>query len=187
MAMQSEEFDASFTLFLEEERPKRILEIGTSHGGLTLFLRDKLNELNLENSEIISYDVKEISTHENINKLDNVNIIIENIFSNCYTKFKNKDQIENFIKSEGKTVVCCDGGSKKNEINLISPLLKPGDFILAHDYSPSKEYHQKKMRENIWKWCEITDDDIKASDNKLEQVYFDNFIKAAWCCFRKLA
>ena len=38
--------------FIREVRPERILEIGTAHGGLTMAMRDHLNEAGLSASAV---------------------------------------------------------------------------------------------------------------------------------------
>ena len=40
-------------------KPSQVLEIGTSYGGLTLLIRDLLDEVGLEQSDFRSYDVME--------------------------------------------------------------------------------------------------------------------------------
>ena len=57
-----------FHNFIEEVKPKRILEIGTAGGGFTLFLRDTLNELGLEDTPIKSFDVYECPWYNDIRK-----------------------------------------------------------------------------------------------------------------------
>jgi cephalosporin hydroxylase len=57
-----------FKNFLSEIKPKRILEIGTAGGGFTLFLRETLNELGLEDTPIKSFDVHECPWYDDIRK-----------------------------------------------------------------------------------------------------------------------
>jgi predicted O-methyltransferase YrrM len=45
-----------FYNFIKDVKPKRILEIGTSLGGFTTFLKLSCNELNLD-TDIRSYDI----------------------------------------------------------------------------------------------------------------------------------
>lgn len=47
----------SFDKLIKVLRPKRVIEIGTFAGGLTLLVRDLLDYNNLNNSELITYDV----------------------------------------------------------------------------------------------------------------------------------
>ena len=186
-SMQNPSFMEAFTTFFDKERPKRLLEIGTAQGGTASFFRDKLNELGLNSSPLLTFEVNTVKAHERLEKIDGITLSHDNIFDHSYRNMERPELIADFIKQEGTTVVCCDGGSKSNELRLISSLLKAGDFILAHDYAPTLEYSKEHMVEKIWNWAEIRDEHIDKDALKLEQTYFDNFIKAAWCCFRKLA
>lgn len=185
-SMQNPSFMEVFTTFFEKERPKRLLEIGTAQGGTASFFRDKLNELGLNESPILTFEVNTVKAHERLEKIEGITLSHENIFDQSYRNLEKPELISDFIKGEGTTIVCCDGGSKINELNTISSLLKPGDFILAHDYSPNKEYHEEFMKGKIWDWIEIADKHINTEALKLQQYDFDLFIKAAWCCFKKV-
>ena len=186
-SMQHPSFKDAFSDFFKEVKPKRLLEIGTAQGGTCVFFRDKLNELGFEDSPILTFEIETCESHKVIEKIEGITLSHENIFKHSYLEFEKPELISDFINKEGTTVVCCDGGAKRYELNLISTLLKPGDYILAHDYAPTLEYSKEHMVDKIWNWAEIRDEHIDKDALKLEQVYFDNFIKAAWCCFRKLA
>jgi hypothetical protein len=111
----------------------------------------------------------------------------ENLFSYDYQSFKDensKKQIYDFINEDGVCLILCDGGSKKNEFRLISPLLKNGDVIMAHDYSPNNLFFEDKMKNKYWNWMEIQDSDISNSceGNNLLEFMFDEFITVGWVC-----
>lgn len=168
-------------------KPARILEIGTFHGGLTLMLRDIMDRLNLEKNIIRTYDINDQEFLKPLVVNRNVEVFTINIFNDNYSDFINsiaKETIQQFIQNNGITLVLCDGGCKKCEFNLIAPLLKNGDIIMAHDYAPNKEYFDNYIKNIIWDWLEIQDSDI-------EDVVLDNHLlpynqslaqKAAWCC-----
>jgi hypothetical protein len=100
---------------------------------------------------------------------------------------ENGDEIIDFITSEGTTLVLCDGGSKKNEFRLLSNLIKKGDVIMAHDFSPNEEYFIDNMLDKKWNWMEIQDSDINQSVivNNLKPYMSELFLDVAWVCKMK--
>lgn len=165
-------------LFLKTN-PKRILEIGTSHGGLTYLLRDLLDELNMTETEIRSYD---IFKHHSLD-IKNIDFRIEDIFNEQYNELIS-DEVISYIKQEGVTIVLCDGHHKKEEFNILSEYIKDGDIIMAHDYSPTFEYFEENVKGKIWDWCEIVDSDIEHSFliYNLKPFMSDEFKDVVWCC-----
>jgi predicted O-methyltransferase YrrM len=175
--------DVFKTLF-NNVQPKRILEIGTAYGGLTLLLRDLLDENNLSDCEIRSYDVIDKHyLHSHIENGIKIDVRIEDIFNHQYDTLTN-DQISEFIQGEGTTLVLCDGGSKKNEFRILSKFLKKGDVIMAHDYSPNQEYFDTHIKDNVWGWLEIQDSDINESctENNLVPYMAEEFTQVVWAC-----
>jgi len=172
-----------FDKLIESIKPKRILEIGTADGGLTLLLRDLLNKHNLKDSLIRTYDILEQVNLKNKN-VENIEIITKNTFNYEYSKLEYSDELKEFIQMDGKTLVLCDGGSKINEFRLISPFLKIGDVIMAHDYAHDEKTFKKEIENEIWNWHEIQYSDIKESceKNNLESYMIDEFQKVVWVC-----
>lgn len=186
-AQQHKDVFSVFKEFLKEIRPKRILEIGTAGGGFTLFLREHLNELNLENSIIKSFDVVECKWYNEL-RGKNIEILIENLFDKSYTVLENKQFVESFIQQEGTTLVLCDGGSKINEFNLLAPFLKVGDFIMAHDYIDTYENYKQNYVDKIWNWCEIEEKYIEKISSECNLIPFkkESFDKVVWVCKQKI-
>jgi hypothetical protein len=152
-----------FKEILSDIKPNNILEIGTFHGGLTLMLRDILDELNLLNSDLRTYDIDDQEFLKPLVIDRKVDVITKNLFNDDYSNFKNghtKKELYDFINRSGTTVVLCDGGCKVCEFNLIAPLLKNKDIIMAHDYAPNISYFEKYMKDKIWNWMEIKDEDV---------------------------
>lgn len=179
-----------FKEFLSVVRPSRILEIGTFHGGLTLLLRDILDELNLQDSTIRTYDINEQEFLKPLVKERNVEVYTQNLFNNDYTDWVDKvakEEVYSFINYPGTTIIMCDGGCKKCEFNLIAPFLKNNDIIMAHDYAPDTDYFEKYMKGKIWDWNEINEYDISISSEKysLKSFYQEKMQNIAWCCRRK--
>lgn len=171
-----------FEKFLQETKPKQILEIGTYDGGFTLMLRDILDNLNLSDTIIRTYDILEQKNLKD--KKRNIEIFQENLFNHQYDNLINEKIVNDYIKKDGITIVLCDGGSKKNEFRLLSKFLKSGDIIMAHDYSPNQEYFEKNIKNKIWNWLEIQDSDINESCEKYNLIphYENEFRDIVWVC-----
>jgi len=179
-AQQNPNAYKTFYNFFDTVKPSRILEIGTAMGGFTLFLRLCCNDLEL-NPVIKSYDIHDRQEYDAIRK-NNIDVIIENIFNSDYSEVK--QEIIDFIQQDGTTVVLCDGGYKIGEFNLLSKYIKPGDFILAHDYASTLEYFNEHVNLKLWNWHEIQDLDIQeaVNNNNLEPYMHDQFQEAVWVC-----
>lgn len=179
-AQQSHNAYQVFYDFISEVKPKQILEIGTALGGFTEFLKIIIDELGLETT-ILSYDISERPWYsEMINK--GIDVRVENIFSDDWKNVK--QEVIDYIKKDGVTVVLCDGGWKIGEFNILSKFIKEGDYILAHDYSYDKNTYENEIQNKIWNWCEITEEDIKDAviENNLKSYNHDKFSKAVWVC-----
>lgn len=174
-----------FKVLFENIKPSRILEIGTANGGLTLLIRDLLNKISMENTDIRTYDVVNKNyLSEYIEKGLKIDSRIKDIFNHSYNELIEIDEISSYIQSDGVTIVLCDGGSKKNEFRLLSDYLKVGDIIMAHDYSPNETYFQEHINNKVWNWLEIQDSDIDESciSNNLKPYMEDDFRKVVWVC-----
>lgn len=169
-----------FYNFLNIIKPSRILEIGTAIGGFTMFLRLCCDDLKLD-TQILSYDIHSRPEYE-IYRQNNIDIRIENIFSDDYSLIKN--EVIDFIQQEGVTVVLCDGGYKIGEFNLLSNYVKQNDFILAHDYASNFQYFKEHVDKKLWNWFEIEDKNIQTAvdNNNLKSYMTDEFQKAVWVC-----
>jgi cephalosporin hydroxylase len=179
-AQQSHNAYQVFYDFISEVKPVRILEIGTSLGGFTEFLKIITDELGL-NTKILSYDISEKPWyHQMIEK--GIDVRVENIFNEDWSGVK--QEVVDFVQQEGTTIVLCDGGWKIGEFKIFSKLIKEGDYILAHDYSISKEIYESEIKDKIWNWCEITEQDIEESviSNNLKSYNQDKFSQAVWVC-----
>jgi hypothetical protein len=183
VAQQSNNVYKIFYDFLLKVKPKRIIEIGTATGGFTMFLKTVSNECNL-NIDILTYDIYGRINYDSIIEYG-IDLRIENIFE--YPGREIPEYLENIIKSDGTTIILCDGGNKINEFNILSKYLKPNDFILAHDYSEDLAYFNKNINGKIWNWCEITYKDIENAviENNLINYDPESFINAVWVCMQK--
>jgi cephalosporin hydroxylase len=179
-AQQSHNAYQVFYDFILEVKPNRILEIGTALGGFTEFLKIITDELEL-NTKILSYDIYERPWYHQMIE-NGIDVRVENIFNEDWSGVK--QEVVDFVKQEGVTIVLCDGGWKIGEFKIFSELIKEGDYILAHDYSFSKEVYETKIKDKIWNWCEITESDIEQSviDNNLKSYNQNKFSQAVWVC-----
>jgi len=180
---QKPEVSGAFEKLLKEIKPKQIVEIGTAGGGTTLSIRETLDEIGLEKTDIKSFEVKEHKWFPEMRKR-NIEIIVENIFSHSYKEIEKPEMVESFIGREGTTLVLCDGGSKVYEFIILSKYLKSGDIIMAHDYVDTKENFLENYRDKIWNWREIGEEDIKETCEKynLKSFMKETFDKVVWVC-----
>lgn len=187
LSMQHDNAFEIFKKLLRSFRPKRIIEIGTSHGGLTLFLRDYLDSIGLHDSKIRTFDVNKFPSHSVLLE-SNIEIIYDNIFNTTYSSIEKPEFLLDFLDPTGNNLVLCDGGNKVREFNLISPLLRKYDIIMAHDYAPSLKYFQKNIMNKEWSWIEIMDEDVENAciTHNLKNYMRDDFLKVVWLCKQKI-
>jgi predicted O-methyltransferase YrrM len=184
--MQHKDVAAPFKNLFAATQPARILEIGTASGGLTMMLRDLLDEVHLPDTGIFSYDINpDYDRHQLLNRIGagaNINFQLKNLFNHAYSDLENKSNPVELIQQPGVTIVLCDGGSKKNEFRILAEYLKPGDIIMAHDYSPTLEFFEKHIHNKIWNWAEIQDSDIAESVAKynLAPYMAEEFANVVW-------
>ena len=186
-AQQVDNFYPTLRKFLEEVRPARILEIGTAGGGFILAVREILNEIGLSDVPIRTFDVIESPYYEKL-RTHNIEINIENIFDHAYVNLVKPERIVPYIQEQGTTIVFCDGGHKIGEFNSITPHIKTGDYILAHDYIDTWENYQNNFKERIWDWCEVEEKYIVEVSLKHGLEFFnkEEFDKIVWVCKKKV-
>lgn len=160
---------------------KRIIELGTFHGGLSIFLGIYcfMNDITF-----ITYDIQpfvhELPKINNLFKILNINYKIKNI-NNSF------DEIKNEIQKDGVTLLLCDGGDKVNEFNTFSNYLKNNDIIMAHDYAVNDKVFNEEIKNKLWNWHEIQYSQIQdaCEKNNLQDYMKNEFEKAVWVCKRK--
>lgn len=169
-----------FYNFLNEVKPKRILEIGTALGGFTQFIKKVSDESQL-GIDILSYDIYEMNWYKDMIQ-SGIDVKVENVFDSNYQSVK--QEVIDFIQQDGVTIVLCDGGNKVGEFNILSNYIKQGDFIMAHDYIDTRENFNENYYEKIWNWHEISEGDISnACDrNNLKSFNKEIFDSVVWVC-----
>jgi len=169
-----------FQEFFENESFEYVIEIGTSYGGLSLFLNEQSN---IHNFKFITYDISDVRIKKAW--LDNkipFDYRIEDCFSTNTSNF-----IITLLK-ENKCLLLCDGGNKVEEFNFFSQFITSGSYIMAHDYSTNKDYFNKNIRDTVWNWFEIEDADIMPSVddyNLIKPEYYEKFKDVVWVCYKK--
>lgn len=183
-AQQNYNVFQTFHNFLNDIKPERILEIGTSIGGFSCFLRFTCEKLKL-NTHILTYDIIEFPWYKEMIS-EGIDVRVENIFYENYTSLK--EEVVEFINKDGTTLILCDGGDKISEFNLLSNYLKVGDFIMAHDYAYDHTTFNEKIHKKIWNWFEISEENIKETCHKNNLVSFnqDVFDDVVWVCKTKI-
>jgi len=169
-----------FYNFLNEIKPARILEIGTSLGGFTSFLNYASKRLNIP-CNILSYDIYFKEWYNDMIN-EGIDVRVENVFNDHYTEVK--QEVIDFINQDGITLILCDGGSKIHEFKILSDYMKNNDFIMAHDYSRNEETFKENVYMKIWNWHEIADKDIQESCEKNNLISYNQeiFDTVAWVC-----
>ena len=207
--MQHEGVKEVFVELFKQTTPVRILEIGTSYGGLTLLLRDTLDELGMNSTKLITWDIhphgkKTVDGRRGPCIDSRIECRVENLFDykDIVIVPEKRDEVASIIASEGTTIVMCDGAYKMREVTMLFPFLKSGDIIMAHDYHPDKTVFDSMSTEelqakNLWGWCEVWDDNGGIFDHLAgtvgnlkvpDDVVFcmkPEFAAVAWVCMRK--
>ena len=57
------------------------------------------------------------------------------LFDDCFSKSVEGVVREWIDATQGPSLIFCDGGDKPAEIKHFAPMLRPGDYILTHDYN----------------------------------------------------
>lgn len=148
-----------FEEFLRLNKPERIVEIGTASGGLTTILAD-FTDVPIHTFDIVS--------NANLSRTGTYPYIMD-VFSDI-----GRATVSKLIQDPGVVLLLCDGGNKVEEFKLFSPLLKAGDFIMAHDY---------EGRTCHWNWVEFSEKDVSLEGLVPEQ--HELMAMAAWASYRK--
>ena len=181
LLQQREEVKDVFKNLFSVFKPKRIIEVGTGGGGLTIFIKEETNNF----SEIYSFDINETHYHDSVKKAG-VNFFVKNIFKEevkNWNKYEVEEEWESLFNVYPKLVLV-DGGNKKAEFNAIAKYLNPGDVIMLHDYSTDLETFE---RLKVWNWleCEFSNIKEECEANNLIPYMHDEFLNVAWGCFIK--
>lgn len=167
-------FRAMFRTF----KPVKVLEIGTADGGLTILIRDLLDEAGLKATDLWTCDPA-VRERPHLMQLGIMYYAVDAL---------NSTVLEYHVKyAEGPALVLCDGGNKPAEFNRYAKFLRSGDVIMAHDYAADHQTFKDVMQNRHWNWWEISDKDIAAvcESHDLQPFMQDEFARVAWACRRK--
>jgi len=102
----------------------QIIELGTGHGALSIFLAmsGMVRKAEINTFDIIDPDYIDQFSRFGItyHKIDVLSDTAQEIIRNAISK--------------GRTFLLCDNGNKKEELLLYYKMLKEGDFLLVHDW-----------------------------------------------------
>lgn len=108
----------------------RIVEIGTGHGGTSLFLASCIQS---RGGRVLTVDRERLMDKGytgwcSAAEARGVSFLWGDAFDEHTV-----DKVREFI-GEHRAMLFCDDGNKPREVNLYAPILKPGDLLYAHDY-----------------------------------------------------
>lgn len=108
----------------------RIVELGTGHGGTSLFLGSCICG---KGGRILTIDIVQVMDQGYASwslsaQKYNVTFLQKDVFLP-----ETVQEVSNFIKDH-RALIFCDDGLKKREVPLYAEILKKGDLLLAHDY-----------------------------------------------------
>jgi hypothetical protein len=182
---QAVNFEMVVGPFLHHKKFSNIIEIGTANGGFTYFMSDTLPD-----ASIYSYDIRPRKKLQNeyLDLLPNVKCYVESPFTETddgrlivtNTRFLSQLKLNRLL-------IVCDGGNKAMEVHAVVPLLKPGDYIMFHDYGASDQQIKWLTDTAIWSNFEILYSDIEQvlRDNNV-QIVHPELNNAAWGCAKKM-
>lgn len=151
---------------------ERIIEIGAGDGGLS-FLFALWTRIN--NKRFYSYDIHEKGANISfLKEITNGFEVKDVIFDE-----KNVDYVKRLINLQGRTLLVCDAG-KHVEFNVYADSLKVGDYILTHDFAPTKEDFENNIKGKIWNWHESWYSAIEDACERNNIVHTTYFNDAVW-------
>jgi hypothetical protein len=167
-----------------------IIELGTDNGGLSMWIYHNKKA----GAVFFTYELE--PSHIQIPKEHEINKCIK--YCDCLTP----DVIVSIaalIKTGGKTLFLCDGGSKVIEFGIYSKLIKSGDVIMLHDFADSpdevnnyKEIKAKCLLDGSWdgngfEVHESSLEDIRKGidDAGLKKYKYIKFLNILWGSFIK--
>jgi hypothetical protein len=170
--MQNQHAIEVMSLLLSAFGCARYVEIGTAYGGFPIIVRE-----NGFTGVITTYNIKnELNADvEHLFVTHNISHIIRDVFTVV-------DEIGSLIKSDGRTLLMCDGGDKAMEFNLFANYLKQGDVIVAHDYCNTIQKFENEIKHECWGVCELTYSKIEDTCAKcgIRQIETDVSAMAAY-------
>lgn len=174
---QSKHVDAMLKA-LRRKKIKKVIEIGTYHGGFASLLADYFQT-------VVTFDVDDWGTADEISYRDKV-------FREKGINFYKDNPLEdrwNYIFEEPGILVLCDGGHKMNEFTKVGKLAKKGTIIGAHDAGKNRDWFMENIyRQGLWtESFEFCIDDVAGfcEENGLKPILKKTAQKAVWFLAQK--
>lgn len=189
-----------FNIFLTESRSKpitNIIEIGTGTGVLSsifaIYCYIQNSESEIPNKyKFSTFDINQSFGGKKGKAIrDLIRFTRSQIFEVDVFSEKGLEIISSLIPNscgdgyEGVTLFVCDGGNKIKEFNMFAPMIKEGDFIMAHDFYWNKNDWINADEVDRWSSCEITYDDISDTINRSNIVTYlqdELWSDVVWFC-----
>jgi len=176
LTQQYDNFPTYFDKFLSLNNFDRIVEIGTSYGGLTLYLSNNFS------GPFATLDMDNVKIDPKVKDLFDKNLV-EFIHGDELESSIVNHVVDKYITPPGKVVLLCDGGVKKDTIKEYSKFLKLGDKIAAHDFFIDSNAFNSQ---NNWEWMQITQDSISDTIKKENLLLCDEYmLDIAWGVYEK--
>ena len=128
VAQQSSASLATIEAALDYGKPRQIIEIGTGHGGLTLYLGTWALHNDAHVHTFDNHDKLLTNTLRLFNRFE-IQRHIADVFDDTFTL------IIKLLASDEPTMLFCDGGNKHKELIRYAGLVKPGDVVGCHDWA----------------------------------------------------
>ena len=164
-------FDNLFAAF----KPKRIIELGTGNGGLTLYLGMWAH---LIQARLMTVERLPSDATRNVLRIASLVLPIT-IRTIDYTL--EPAIVTEFIDAHTPCLLLCDGATDKAaQMRLFAPYLKPGDVLMGHDYKPELGIDNQLKDTDLGGIC-----DEYGYEPFMQDMW--NSYKSHWACLRKRA
>jgi cephalosporin hydroxylase len=111
---------------VEDFEIQTVIELGIMGGGMSLMMLDR--KAAYPGFEYYGVEIETTYIHEKVRHRPE--IIIGDVFdANIWWRINNIIQ-----DASGTVLVFCDNGNKPEELHKYAPLIRVGDYIMAHDY-----------------------------------------------------
>lgn len=155
----------------------RIIEIGTGDGGLSILFAIWAK---ISKKEFYSFDIHDKGANIELLRTLTDNFEVKDVLFNE----QNVEYVKNLIQQSGRTLLICDAG-KIVDFNIYSDHLKSGDFIMMHDFAPTKEDFETRVKGRIWNWHESWYSGVEDKAQQNNIIFTDYFEDCVWSCGRK--
>lgn len=169
---QHQAFLYHFNAFLNSVKFNNIIEIGAGHGGLTYLLDLKAK---IEGLQFYSFDTSSYRWHDRQLKDLGTALVIGDVMAQHSASI-----VEHLLKTDGRSLLLCDADAKSVEFNRFVPFMKPGDFVMVHDFAQDEERGKKNEEDSTWRWVHCKMADIQETCDKHGIVRITDFEQFVW-------